>query len=209
MNSNEMLGWSITILAITGLIVLIRLRKKRKEQKILAPLHAYAAENNTEIGSYDWWDKTLIGIDKNEPGTLFFIRNIPGRNIREQIQLSEVSNCRLYKTERRVKFNKEIVNVMDQIEVVFSFFNKRDVSLEFYNADYDLLTLSGELQMAQKWSGMINDIVQRAKQTGQVNKASREEKDSPDQVIAGPQYERSKAAIGRRVNRRVEKESAI
>lgn len=204
-----MLGWSITVLAITGLIVLIRLRKKRREQKILAPLHAYAAENNTEIGSYDRWDKTLIGIDTNEPGTLFFIRNIPGRIMREQIQLSEVLNCRLYKTGRRVKFNKEIVNVMDRIELCFIFFNKREISLEFYNADYDLLTLSGELQMAQKWSGKINGIIQGINQPGQVKRDRGQENEIPGPVFQNPQYDSSRAAISRKPNSRVEEESAI
>lgn len=220
MDTSELLGWSVVLLTTAGLIILIRIRRKRREQKILAPLFAFAAENNSEIVSWDRWDKTLIGIDKKEPGSLFFIRNIPGRNIREQIQLSEVTNCRMYKSERRVTFHKETVNVMDRIELVFTFPHRREVSLEFYNAEYDLLTLTGELQMAQKWSGIINGIIQRA---GKVKKGLEQEKELvmeesmfkehereiPGPVVPNPENNKRRASLRSKVIKRVDKEPAI
>jgi hypothetical protein len=160
MNLNIILGWSIAALAIVGLIVFIRLKNKNLDKKNLAPLLLFARENNSEISYYDTWDKTLIGADYKEVNRLFFIRNIPGREIREKINLSEVSECRIFKTERKVKNDKEFLNVIDRIEVILSFNNhKPEVSLEFYNNDYDQLTLSGELQFAQKWTEMIKSIV--------------------------------------------------
>jgi hypothetical protein len=59
-----------------------------------------------------------------------------------------------------VKYNKELVNVIDRIELIFSFNNHRpELSLEFYNTDYDQLTLSGELQLAEKWAGTLKTII--------------------------------------------------
>lgn len=179
------MGWSIAVLTIAGLIVLIRLRKKSRDQKNLEPLLSFAREYNTEISDYDTWNRTLIGLDNKETKSLFFIRNIPGRIIREKINLSEVSDCRMYKTERKVKYHNEFVNVVDRIEVNISFYNHQPGTIiEFYNADYDQLTLSGELQLAQKWSGMIKDNL-------------------------NPQVGKSKIAKNRRAKTHVEKESVF
>ena len=80
--------------------------------------------------------------------------------IREHINLTEVSDCRMFKTERSVIYNKETVIVVDRIELKISFYkHKPEVRLEFYNADYDQLTLSGELQLAQKWNDTIKGII--------------------------------------------------
>lgn len=160
MDFNIILGWSITLLAIAGLIVFIRVRNKNRDKRTLAVLQTFARENNSEISYYDTWDKTLIGIDNKEINRLFFIRNIPDREIRELINISEVADCRMSKTERKVKYDKETVNVIDRIELIFSFYNQKpEIALEFYNTDYDQLTLSGELQLAQKWTGIIKSIV--------------------------------------------------
>ena len=37
--------------------------------------------------------------------------------------------------------------------------NKNEVVLEFYNADYDSLTLTGELQLAEKWCNLFNEKI--------------------------------------------------
>jgi hypothetical protein len=160
MDIKIILGWSIAVLAITGWIILIRLRNKNRLNEILKPLLVFAQENNSEISFFDYWDKTLIGVDNHEINRLFFIRNTPCNVIREKITLSEVSECKILKTERKVKYYKELVNVIDRIELIFSFNNHRpELSLEFYNTDYDQLTLSGELQLAEKWAGTLKTII--------------------------------------------------
>lgn len=160
MNLNIILGWSIAALAMAGLIVYTSLRNKNREKKSLEPLLSFAKENNSEISYYDTWEKTLIGIDNKEINSLFFIRNIPDREIREKIILSKVSECSMFKTERKVTYDKKTVNVIDRIELIFSFYNHTpELSLEFYNTDYDQLTISVELQLAQKWMGMIKSKI--------------------------------------------------
>ena len=122
-------------------------------------------------------------MDNKESKSLFFIRNLPGRTIREKINLSEVSDCRMYKTERRVKYHKEFVNVMDYIEVVLSLNNQQQaVKLEFYNAEYDQLTLTGELQLAQKWTDLIKSIIK----TGQLKKDKKLQKELVDPELSKP-----------------------
>lgn len=160
MDLNYILGWSIILLAVAGLIIFIRIRKKKRDEKTLAPLKAFAKENNNEISQSDAWGRNLIGIDNKAPGSLFFIRSLPGQEIREKINLSDVSGCRIHRTVRKVDFKKDAVSVIDRVELTISFYNHNpEASLEFYNTDYDQLTLLNELQLAQKWSDMVQGIV--------------------------------------------------
>ena len=53
------------------------------------------------------------------------------------------------------------IKAFDRIDLVFSNKDKSkaDVVVEFYNANTDRLTLSGELQLAEKWCTLINNKV--------------------------------------------------
>lgn len=160
MELNTILGWSITLLIVTGLIVILRFKNLKMKKQTLSVLQAFAKENNSEISTYDTWDKTLIGIDDKEENKLFFIRSIPENEIRKVIILSDVLECKIAKTARNVSFKKETVHVIDKIELVLSLGNKKpNVSLEFYNTDYDHLTLSGELQLAEKWLEIVKKSI--------------------------------------------------
>ena len=157
MDSNIII-WSAAILTISGVVILVRTGKRKKENRYLSALQSFAREHNSTVSVYDHWDKTTIGMDQLAPCKLFFIRTVPGKEIRQVVELSEVMGCRLSKTARMMKNKKETVNVIDRIELRFTFIQSQmpELALEFYNNDYDSLTLSGELQLAQKWLEMIN-----------------------------------------------------
>ncbi len=160
MDLNSILGWSVTLLAIAGLIVFVRVRNQNREKRAVSVLKSFARENNCTVSTYDHWDKTLIGIDGNETNKLIFIRTIPEKEIRSVIDLSEAIDCRMAKSQRTIKNDKETVNAIERIEVVISFYGKKeDLALEFYNNDYDKLVLTGELQLAQKWTGIIKSMI--------------------------------------------------
>jgi hypothetical protein len=90
--------------------------------------------------------------------------------------------------------------------LIFSFYNhKPEVSLEFYNTDYDQLTLSGELQLAQKWTGMIKSIVN----TNREWKDKEKEKELVNPVIVKPQVSKGEFAKNRKEKRPVEEEYAV
>lgn len=171
MDLSTILGWSITTLIIAGLIVFLRIKKLKKKKQVLSVLQAFAKENNSEISTYDTWDKTLIGIDDKEESKLFFIRSIPENEIRQVIVLSDVLDCKIAKTSRNMNFKGETAHVIDKIELVLSFSNKKpNIFLEFYNTDYDHLTLAGELQLADKWLELIKkSIAKKQKKTTKHN----------------------------------------
>ncbi|MCF8371941.1 MAG: hypothetical protein K9H64_09980 [Bacteroidales bacterium] len=161
MDSNMILIWSIIILTTILLVVFIQNNNKKKLKKTISVLQDFAKELNSMISNYDHWDKTLIGIDNKGVNKLFFIRTTRDKEFREVINLAEVKDCRLAKTERNVHYNSNNVSAIDRIVLVFSFIDthKPDIALEFYNSDYDQLILTGELQLAQKWSGIVQSIL--------------------------------------------------
>jgi len=170
MDSNIILNWSIIISTILFLIAFTKRKNKKKENKIFSVLQSFANENNCTISNYDHLKKTLIGIDKGSKN-LFFIRTMNNKENRTIIDLSEVIKCRMINSERTTTFDNEKVKVIDKIMLVFSFIDKRkeDVSLEFYNNNYDQLTISGELQLAQKWLGIIESILIANSEVSKVN----------------------------------------
>jgi hypothetical protein len=203
MNFNFILGWSIAALIIVSLIVITRLKNKSRDQKKLKPLLEYAAGYNSVITQYDIWDKTLIGLDNNMIKRLFFIRKIPDREIRETIILSEVSECRMYKTNRKVKYKSGFTEVIDRIDVILYLYNHRqEVCLEFFNTDYDNLTLTGELQIAQKWTEIIKNIINATQDL----KPGGKEKELVDEANQNPLVNNSKFAPKRRGEKQINKE---
>lgn len=51
--------------------------------------------------------------------------------------------------------------MINKISLVLSYFNsyKPDLSLEFYNNEYDQLTIWNELELAKKWEGIIKNVI--------------------------------------------------
>ncbi len=156
MISTTILGWSVTTLAIAGLIIATRIRKRKKYQNALAPLVSFASENNATLSHYDLCDKTLIGLSMDEPKRIFFIRPLPERETRVMIPLKDIKACRMHKSERTSKLQEHSVVVIDRIEMLVSLKNsKTEMSLEFYNTDFNALNITDELLLAQKWTDLL------------------------------------------------------
>ncbi|MCF8381029.1 MAG: hypothetical protein K9H49_15755 [Bacteroidales bacterium] len=174
MDSN-IISWSIVILTTISLIYYFKIRNRRKEQKIFSVLQSYANEYNCIITNYDHWYNCQIGMSDTNPEKLFFIRTINNEEFKTILNLSEVLSCRLVKQERHVQIEKEVSSVIDRIEIVFSYKDKhkKDIALEFYNSEYDQLTIWRELELAQKWLGIVKSVIVtnqiRVKEAGKVN----------------------------------------
>jgi len=153
--------WVTVIMTIAALVIHFYYRNKLRSENKLAVLKSFAEENGSTITQHDSWDQTHIGIDDRETMKLFFIRGTAINDNREVINLTEAERCHLRKEVRTVSQPREKIMVIDKIELILSFrdMKKPPAKLEFYNNDYDPLTLSGELQMAEKWEKIINDTI--------------------------------------------------
>ena len=138
-------------------VVLVNSNKKKKGKRFSQTLFDMVEKNNCKISEYDLWNNTLIGIDKDSH-YLFFIRKTDSNVITNEIDLSEIQKCRVVNSARIVNNKKSSSNVIDKLELSFSYRDpkKNETTMEFYNTNRDSLTVYRELQLIEKWSEIIN-----------------------------------------------------
>jgi hypothetical protein len=150
----------IVLVALAGFIVpIVLMTRKRvnKEKKIVQSLLNFAANNNSKISEIDCWNTTAIGIDK-ETHNLFFLKKNGKNEMVKGINLLEIQKCRIINSKRNTGDKDSSQYVIDRIELVFTNRNQKgpEIMLEFYNCDYDGFRLSGESQLIEKWSRIVN-----------------------------------------------------
>ncbi len=159
MNLETIIGLIFLVVCILA-IVLVNSSRKKKKQQFVQTLFDLAEKNNSKISEHDRWNNTLIGIDK-VAHKLFFIRKTAGNGISEAIDLSEIQKSRVANSNRIVTTKESSHNVTDKITLVLILRDPKesDIELEFYNTNRDNLFLNGELQLAEKWSEIVNNNI--------------------------------------------------
>jgi len=158
------LGTTITGIVIILICIipfaLMSINSRKKEKKLLQGLTEIAERNNCKISRYELWNSSTIGIDDTSL-IIFYTRKSKDIETSQQINLVEIQKCRLVNLSRTVSNKDGNFKVIDKLELAFSFQdkNRNELILEFYNADYDSLTLTGELQLAEKWCKIFNDKI--------------------------------------------------
>jgi hypothetical protein len=158
-----MLIIGLILLLICALpVVLLYLNSIIKEKRFIKKLFNYAKQSNCIISEYDLWKNTVIGIDK-VVNKLFFIRETIIDECEREINLSEIQNCRIANVNRTINNKNGNYKVTDKLELVFIYRekNKPETKLEFYNSDKDSLILNGEIQLAEKWSGLVETMIEQ------------------------------------------------
>ncbi|RDB02726.1 hypothetical protein [Runella aurantiaca] len=146
----------IVILICIIPFVLISINNRKKGEKLRQKLFGFAENSNFTISRFDSWHHSSIGID-DQNSIVFFTRTVNDQAFLRQINLSEIQKCRVIISRKTASNSGEI----ERLELAFTYHNKQksEVILEFYNAAYDSLTLSGELQMVEKWGKIVNDKI--------------------------------------------------
>ncbi len=74
------------------------------------------------------------------------------------MNLNEISKCQVINSSRTLNNKEGIVKLVDKLKLTFTPLdkNKPDIILECYNVAFDNLTLSGELQLVDKWCTLSN-----------------------------------------------------
>ena len=127
-------------------IVLMSRNKKKKEAQFLQTLFGLAERNNCKISTSERWNNSVIGIDEVS-NFIFIINKINEVETSQQINLADIQKCRVIESSRTVGEKGASMKAVDQIELAFinRDKNKVDSIVAFYNADYDRLTLNGEI----------------------------------------------------------------
>jgi hypothetical protein len=150
----------VTIAAFVVPILLVSRAKKLRDKRFLQLLIEMARKTNNTISEYENFNNTAIGIDKNA-FRLFFTRKTNAGDGAQLIDLKEVLRCRVVNTSNSVSRKENSYTVIEKIQLAFTYRdkNKPDTTMEFYNNDHDSLTISGELQIAEKWARIINENI--------------------------------------------------
>jgi len=157
----------LTTIITTGIIlfcivlfVLQSRNKKQKEAQFLQPLFELAEKNNCKISKYERLNNSFIGIDE-VANIVFVVNNVNSIESSQQIDLADILKCRVIESSRTVSTKEGSIKVVDKIELalVNPDKNKPDTKVEFYNAEYDRLTLTGEIQLSEKWCKILNDKI--------------------------------------------------
>ena len=155
--------------AITGIIIILiciipfvimRIKRRKREKQLLKEFFTAAERNNCKISQHESWNNSLIGIDETA-NVIFFTKKLKENDISLQINIDEIQKCRVINSNRTVSNANGNFKVVDKLELAFSFHDKikGEIIIEFYNADYDSLIFSDELQLVEKWCKIINDAI--------------------------------------------------
>jgi hypothetical protein len=152
------------MIVMIGMIVLVfvlpsiwmYVRNLKNEKQFRNNLFNLASGSNCRISEFDFWKNSAIGIDKNKH-RIFYIRDLKSEKLKKEVDLSEIQKCRVLNASRSLNSKNGNYTAIDRLELVFTSKdkNKPEIGLEFYNTTHDSLALAGEVQLVEKWSGII------------------------------------------------------
>jgi hypothetical protein len=133
---------------------------QKVKQKYLKLLNDLAKNSNSKVGEFDNWMNTAIGLNeaKNE---LYFVKQTKEKNTEISIKINQITKCKLQKQTKTIdNLDKKLVFI-NQVTLVVGQHNLTETNLEFYNSSTDNLSLSMELQLAEKWNKTIGDLMKQ------------------------------------------------
>ena len=154
----------IIILAVTALIAILVLFGNKitgndeKNNRALQSLLNLAERNGTPLSQYDTLRNLAIGITKDGK-RIYFAKIIEDRQIISHADLVNTQKCTVVRTTRKAGGD----DVIERIVLLFTGQEKvtPNISFEFYNLEYDNLSVYGELELANKWQKIVGEKLQQ------------------------------------------------
>jgi hypothetical protein len=153
----------IAVILISAFVLPVALsgrEYRKKKKRFLMDLSLLMEQQNLRLTHYDICGSFIIGMDESS-NILAFYKKEKSKEIFRLIKFSEISECKIIVVSRDISTKSKHYNAIDRIEL--SLFpvdkGKPPILLEIYNSEYDSLTLTGELQVAEKWKQIINSKI--------------------------------------------------
>jgi hypothetical protein len=149
----------ILALCIVPFIIMSR-NSKKKEKQLQQSLFDLAGKFNYTISQFDLWNNAAIGSDEGM-NMIFFTKKNKIMEAHEHILLDDVQRCRIINSNRSVSKQGGNANVIDKLELAFTYHDrtKPETILNIFDVDGDSLTVTKELYMAEKWNRLINEKI--------------------------------------------------
>jgi len=140
--------------------VIMNRNSKKKEKQILQSLHDLAGKFNYTLSQFDLWNNAAIGTDAGM-NMIFFTKKNKTMEAHEHILLEAVQRCRIINSSRGVSKQGGHTQVIDKLELAFTFYDKTkaETILNIFDVDGDSLTVTKELYMAEKWNRLVNEKI--------------------------------------------------
>jgi hypothetical protein len=159
-----------TIVGILVLLIciipfaMVGYRSKLNNKKKLEELIAFAKEKKGNITIHEQWRNSAIGLDKQNE-MIFYFHQENETKIFHQILLQEIESCNINNVNSNISNKGNNYKIIEKIELVFSYQDKKleKIALNIFNSKSEGLTVSGELQIAEKWHQLINEILKSNK----------------------------------------------
>ncbi|MGS0526854.1 hypothetical protein ACU8V7_18610 [Zobellia nedashkovskayae] len=153
-----LIGAISAVICVTPFVLVTRSVKK-KEKEMLRSLNDFADQDNCKIHEHEYMGDFIIGMDTNK-NVVFFYKEEKNEVEKLSVDLKDVKSCKASKIGKSVRNNGKVEQTIERIELVFitKAPTGRDVVFELFNSQNNL-QLNGELQTAEKWAKMVNDIV--------------------------------------------------
>lgn len=158
---------TLIFLAIIALpFVLTGYSRKKRKNGLFSQLSQLAGNDQGAISQHEFCSNFVIGLDE-ATNHLYFYKEANDRKLAKQVDLNSFRSCRLLTTSRTVGEGKERLLVIDKLELCFYPHDKSGPVevVEVYNTEYDSLTLTGELQLAEKWETLLNERLRTLRKT--------------------------------------------
>lgn len=154
----------ISVLIFVGPFIIFNLSKKNSVKRLKNAFIDEASKRKMQIAESDIWNrKYCIGIDPVTKNVLYHRINDYTPEL-VQINLNEISKCRIVNTTRIAKTDNQKTAVIDAISLAFNYKNqsKPDAMIEIYNSRNNTgNVIAEEPQIAEKWERLVNNIVVR------------------------------------------------
>jgi len=156
MDSNSLIIGLILLAMCILPLYFFNLSRKRKQHRIMESLNNIAGSHNCRISHFDVCGELVIGWDE-ERKFVFYHRKSNDITSELYMDLAAVKGCKVIHSTRTVKLKDGNQKITERVELNFSQLNNGDeVKWEFFNEEFNT-QLNGELQLAEKWSKMINN----------------------------------------------------
>lgn len=149
------IGLLVIILCAWPVAMLMRSRTKRKNE-ILNALKTLADSHALHIAQQDVWSNTGIGMD-DKKNNLLFVRMQNNTAIATHVDLKSIQLCHVNKRSSTVGEGNDRYSVIEQLTIVLQPIDKSKalMVLPCYDANEDSASLTGQLQLVDKWQAIL------------------------------------------------------
>lgn len=149
----------ISVLLIIVPIVMLNYKRGKKEKEMLSILKRNAHQQLCNISKHEFCGDFVIGLDEKRK-FVFFVKEGQDDELDQWIELSEIISCKVSKETRVDIDTSSGLGLTKQINLVFKPKDKgrSEIMLELYRMKNNS-QLTGELQLAENWSKLINTLL--------------------------------------------------